>query len=316
MSPARTDVHAHFVPDFYRDALLDAGHERPDGGRGVPDWTAGTALEAMRRLDVQKAYLSISSPGVHFGDDRRARDLARRCNDEAARLKSEHPDRFGFFACLPLPDVDAAEAEAARALDDLGADGVVLQSNHRGLYPADPRLAELWAQLDQRRAVVFLHPTSPACGAVELALGYPRSMLEFMFETTRAVTQLVLSGRCDAHPQVRLLLPHAGAVLPVLASRIELFQRMGGSEPRVDVRAGLRRMHYDLAGAPLDELLVALLAVADPGHLHYGSDYPYTPLGECLDLAAALDRGLAPVRGDDGLAVNSRALFGPSADPF
>ncbi|MGW4487825.1 amidohydrolase family protein [Amycolatopsis sp. NPDC004368] len=289
---SRIDVHAHFVPGFYRDALQAAGQHRPDGIKGIPEWSESAALHLMDGLDIERAVLSISSPGVHFGDAGAAVELAARCNDESARLKRDHAGRFGFFACLPVPEVDAAVAETRRAFDELDADGIVLQTNTRGVYPADPSLAPLWAELDRRCAVVFLHPTSPHCSAEELSLGYPRPMLEFLFDTTRAVTDLALSGVLQRHPNVDVIVPHAGATLPVLASRIELLLPLltppGGEEPP-SVHETLSRLHFDLAGAPVPQLLTALLDVADPAHLHYGSDFPFTPDPAARKLAGILD---------------------------
>ncbi len=291
MTGVRVDMHAHFLPQVYRRALADAGIDRPDGIRAVPKWSEEHALATMDRLDVELAILSISSPGVHFGDDAAAALLARQVNEEAASLRQRHPGRFGSFASLPLPDLDASLAETAHALDTLGAEGVALETNHHGTYLGDPVLEPLWSELSARNAVVFVHPTTAHCGE-HLALGYPRPMLEFMFETTRSITDLVLSGVLERHPGLQLLVPHAGAALPVLAARVELLLPLlappGGPTPP-SLRAALRRLHFDLAGAPVDELLTALLSVADPNKLHYGSDFPFTPADTCAALAQQLD---------------------------
>lgn len=303
MTSARIDVHSHYLPDFYREALAAAGHTRPDGMPAIPSWSEEAALATMDRLGIRTAVVSISSPGVHFGDDAAARALARRVNEEGARLKAAHPGRFGFFASTPLPDVEGALAEVRHAFDVLHADGVVLESNFHGVYLGDERLAPLYAELDRRAAVVFLHPTSPACpchpvgtpGCTEpkdMALGYPRPMLEFIFETTRTVTQMILSGTLARYPNLRVIVPHAGAALPILGNRIELLTGLAAKSsgaPPVDVRTALRRLHYDLAGAPVPEQLGALLQVADPGRIFYGSDWPFTPVEVCEELASQLE---------------------------
>jgi predicted TIM-barrel fold metal-dependent hydrolase len=288
---ARIDVHAHFVPDFYRDALLAAGQRHPDGIAAIPAWDEQAALHAMDELDVATAALSISSPGVHFGNDVAAAELARRCNDEAARLAAARPGRFGFFASLPLPDVPAALTELDRAMGELGALGVVLETNHHGQYLGDAALDELYAELARRGGVVFVHPTSPSCGA-ELALGYPSPMLEFIFETTRSITNLVISGVLERNPGLKVIVPHAGAVLPVLANRIDLLLpilREPGAPPPPSMRDALRTLYFDLAGAPVPEQLSAMLSVADPTHIMYGSDWPFTPLAACKALAERID---------------------------
>jgi predicted TIM-barrel fold metal-dependent hydrolase len=283
---AKIDVHTHFVPDCYRDALLAAGHDRPDGIKAIPEWSEELAIAAMDRLDVRTAILSISTPGVYFGDAGKAADLARQVNEEGARLAAAHPGRFGFFASLPLPDVPAAEAELAYALDTLHADGVVLETHQDGMYLGDERLEPVYEGIARRGSVLFLHPTTAHRGE-HLGLGYPRPMLEFMFDTTRSVTDMILSGVLERHPSLRVIVPHAGAALPVLAGRVELLLPLlsaDGGRPLPSVRESLWRLHFDLAGAPVPELLGALLSVADPDKLHYGSDYPFTP----LDAAAAL----------------------------
>ncbi|MGO1075475.1 amidohydrolase family protein [Inquilinus sp. CA228] len=291
--PPRIDVHAHYLPGFYREAAIAAGHEHPDGMPGLPKWDAGMAVAMMDQINIRTAMLSISSPGVHFGDDAAARTLARRVNEEAARAAADHPGRFGLFASLPLPDVDGALAEAAYAFDTLKADGVVIETNHHGVYPGDGRFDPLFAELDRRRAVVFMHPTSPHCPCCQTAgPAWPRPMLEFMFETTRAVTNLILTGTLDRFPGIRLIVPHAGAAVPVLADRVvglaPALQLPNPVEPD-HVFAVLRGLYYDLAGFPLPRLLPALLQIADPGRILYGSDWPFTPLPIVARLAQAQD---------------------------
>ncbi|MFG2674738.1 amidohydrolase family protein [Streptomyces sp. NPDC048445] len=290
-SVPRVDVHCHYLPDFYRQALIEAGHSEPDGIPFIPQWSEEAALAAMDELGTATAHLSISSPGVHFGDDRAARRLARRVNEEGARLARAHPGRFEFFASTPLPDVDGALEEIVYAFDELGAAGVVLETNFHGTYLGDAALEPVLAELDRRAAVVFLHPTSPSAvcgGGTRGPLPYPRPMVEFLFETTRSVTDLVLSGALDRHSRLRVIVPHAGAALAVLASRIDLIggKMTGTTKP---MHTALRKLHFDLAGFPLPEQLPALLSVADPDRIHYGSDWPFTPLPEVKNAAAALD---------------------------
>lgn len=290
-SARRIDVHAHFLPDYYRTILADEGFIHPDGVPEVPKWSEAAALETMDELGVATAMLSISSPGVHFGDDTAARGLARRCNQTGAELARRRPDRFGVFAALPLPDIDGAIEEVAHAFDVLGADGICMETNHNGLYPGDDRLEPLYRELNRRRAVVFLHPTSPSCaGCGALALGYPRPMLEFMFETTRSVSHLILSGATQRHPDIRFIVPHAGAALPVLASRIEAQIPMYSENASVpDFKGEMRKFHYDLAGAPLPELLAALREIVAVDQLLYGSDWPFTSRASAIELAHKLD---------------------------
>ena len=289
----RIDVHAHYLPAGYQRAAEAAGYQQPDGMPALPEWDASKALAMMDRLNIRTAMLSISSPGVHFGDDAAARKLAHEVNEEGARTAADHPGRFGLFAALPLPDVDGALEAASYALDVLGADGVAVETNHHGIYMGDARFDPLFAELDRRRAVVFMHPTSPTCPCCQtLSMGYPRPVIEFMFETTRAVTNMLLQGTLDRFPGIRLIVPHAGAAIPVLVDRIVGHAHVLHTPEPVSgerVFATLRRLYYDLAGFPLPRLVPALMEIADPGHVLYGSDWPFTPLATVEELAGKLD---------------------------
>lgn len=324
-SPTRVDVHQHFVPEYYRDALERAGITRPDGMAGIPRWSANEALATMDRLGVATGFLSISSPGVYFAGAELARPLARRANEDAAGLAAAHPGRFGFFAVTPLPDIDAALEEITHAFDELGADGVVFETNFGGVYLGDAMLAPVYAELNRRKAILFIHPTSPHCSCstrtplgnqpADIALGYPRPMLEFMFETTRTVTHMLLSGVFERYRDIHVIVPHAGACLPVLAGRIELLRDAGGDQAEIhgphDIRAALGRLHFDMAGAPVPELLGTLLQIADGSKLHYGSDWPFTPTETCARLLQGLIE--TPLFGKEQreavMSENSKRLF-------
>jgi 6-methylsalicylate decarboxylase len=293
MTAVRIDVHAHFLPNFYHDALVEAGQTSPDGFPGIPKWNEEAALNMMDQLQIEAALLSISSPGVHFGNDQKAKALSRRVNEEGTRLRQAHPRRFGLFAATPLPNIDMAIEEAVYAIDQLHAEGVCVESNHHGLYHGDPKLDPFYAELNRRKAAVFIHPTSPSCeGCGPLSLGYPSPMLEFMFETTRTVTHLVLSGVTTRFPDMRIIIPHAGAALSVLASRVDAlapFLLKGSATVIPQLKTEMRKLYYDLAGAPLPVLLDALLKIVDPDHLLYGSDWPFTPTAAVKDAVSALD---------------------------
>ncbi len=309
------DVHLHFVPEIYRNAAVSAGWGKPDGMPGIPPWTETLSLEMMDQVGIAKGMLSISSPGVFFGDTEAACALSREVNLAGARLVSDRPNRYGLFASLPLPDVDGALREIEFALDTLNADGIYLQSNAGGIYPGDSVFEPVFAELDRRSAVVFLHPTSPhcpCCGKTERPV--PRPMLEFMFETTRAVTNLMLSGTLERYPNLKLIVPHAGATLPVLAERIVRLSDLipGTSEIEADtIIPTLGRLYYDLAGVPLPGLLPALEKFADPAHLLYGSDWPHTPLQMVERSRESLEQYYqhAPAAATEVARDNARALF-------
>jgi predicted TIM-barrel fold metal-dependent hydrolase len=285
---SRIDVHQHIVPDFYRDAAVAAGHAQPDGMPALPPWSAAEALAMMARQDISAAVVSVSSPGVHFGDDAQARALARRVNDFGAQLVAAHPERFAFLASLPLPDVAGSVAEVSYAYRTLGVDGVVLETNAGGTYLGDPGLEPVWDALDAQAAVVFVHPTSPPEWEL-VARGRPRPMLEFPLETARAVTDLLLSGTLERHPRLTVVVPHGGGAFPAVADRVTLFGAVLPESQGLDVAGQLRRLWFDLAGMPVPHQLPSLLSLAGPERLLYGSDWPFTPEPVVSLLTAELD---------------------------
>jgi 6-methylsalicylate decarboxylase len=276
----RIDVHAHFVTETYRAALLRAGINQPDGMPSYPNWSSDEALSVMESAGIDTALLSVSSPGIYFGDRKEAAVLARSVNDEGAAIVADHSHRFGLLASLPLPDVSDAITEAARALDVLGVAGISLKTNYAGLYPGDPLLEPLFAMLDERAAVVVLHPTSPP-GWEAVSFGRPRPMVEFLFDTTRSVFNFALSGTLSRFPSIRFVVPHCGGAVAALADRAVVFGRLGAvsGEGGVDVIAELRRLFYDVAGMPLPRVLPALLELVSIDQIVYGSDFPFTPAG-------------------------------------
>jgi len=277
-TPPAIDVHAHTVTPAYRAGLAAAGISRPDGFPHIPEWSFDDARALMDSVGIEIAILSVSSPGIHFGDDAEARALARAVNEEMASGVADAPGRFGFVAALPLPDVDGALEEIRHAFEDLHADGVGLLTNAQGAYVGDPRFEEVMAELDRRAAVVVLHPTSPP-GWESVALGYPRPMIEFPFDTTRSVVNLVLTRTVERHARIRFIVPHSGSALPVLADRaaeLSALLSLTGDEP-VDVVASLQSLYYDLTGPTLPRALPALLGLVGPERLLYGSDYPFPP---------------------------------------
>jgi len=309
------DLHAHFLPEEYRLVALANGQEHPDGMPALPMWDPNTAVQLMDQVGVATAALSLSSPGVNFlpsGPERSA--LARTVNDAGAEVVRRHPGRFALLATLPLPSIESAMSELDRAVDDLGAIGVALYTHVDGVYLGDARLEPLLAALDARGLVVTIHPVSP-CGWESTAFGRPPPMVEFLFDTTRAVTHLLLSGAFYRHPHIRWVVPHAGAALPILADRVAAFAPWVSPEAADgDVVATLGRLHYDLAGTPVPRGLPALLSLVPPTQVVYGSDYPFTPPDQVLGLSRSLD-AFAPFHDTLGwplLADTGRRLLQPA----
>nr|WSZ12359.1 amidohydrolase [Streptomyces canus] len=318
MSSGLIDVHAHLLPDFYVEQATAAGHAHPDGMGGWPSWSVEAHLDLMDRNGIETAMLSMSSPGVHFGDDKAARLLARRVNEYTAELTRDHPGRFGNFVSLPLPDVDASLEEIAFAYDELDADGVALLTHTHGMYLGDPRLERVFAELDRRRAVVFLHPTSPV-GWEQSAFGRPRPMVEYIFDTARTVTDLVMAGVVARCPRIRVIVPHCGGAVPVLADRINEFMRLfvpSEKSPAQDAVEQLRGLYYDMAGTAFPRQVPALLKLVDPDRVLFGSDYCWTPPPLADAHIAAIDTAESPVDGTTWRSLttaNAQRLFPATA---
>jgi len=269
------DVHHHILPDFFFRETNDA--HNPVGGIAPPPWDAGLMVSFMDEAGIDVAVTSISTPGVHVGDDARARSLARRCNDLSAKLMQEHPNRLGGFAALPLPDVDGALEELAYALDTLKLDGVVVFSNSNGVYLGDARFEPVFAELERRRAVVFVHPTaSPDPSAHHL--GLPDSLIDFTADTTRAIAHMHYSNRFVRTPSIKYIFSHAGGTAPYLAGRWGIVDEMNvipGGDERGPVADTLRRLHWDTALSWRPPVLHMLRSVAGVSQVLFGSDYPY-----------------------------------------
>jgi predicted TIM-barrel fold metal-dependent hydrolase len=285
------DVHAHYTTPDYVARAVASGHRRPDGmpEQAWPDWTLDAQLDFMDSMGITQSYLSISSPGVHFGDDASARTTAREVNDAAASLVEAHPDRFGFFASLPLPDIDGGCAELCRAVDDLGARGAIMLSNAGGVYLGHPSLTPVLEELDRRSSVLFVHPTRAPC-LDEVACGRPAPMIEFLFDTARSVLDYILSGAAQRFPNINVIVPDCGGVLPLLIDRVNLYQTLGHTGEHEAVSAALRRFYVELAGRPSSATqIVAMNEVFSSTHVLYGSDFPWTPAGMVDPLVRSLD---------------------------
>jgi len=289
-APGRVDVHAHYVP-----AGLQASLPAAPIFRGFAAWQPQAAVEMMDRQGIATAILSMvlwTGMFAAAGDAAAARQVARSANEAAAEAIRSYPGRFGGFARLPLPGVDAALAEIDYALGTLRLDGVVLLTNHDGVYLGDSQLDPVFDELNRRQAVVFLHPALPP-GAEHTSLGYAPSLIEFVFDTTRAVTHLVLSGTLDRCPGLRLIVPHAGGTIPFLVDRISLLAArfVPGTATRAPagVEAYLRRLYYELAIATNPHAVASVLQLVGPERLLYGSDWPALDEADVRDLIQVLD---------------------------
>ena len=286
------DVHHHFIPPFWFDEVKD--HiSRQGGGRIVPNWYGWSEQRALERMDeagVATAIVSISAPGVWFGDVTQGRRLSRETSLYAAQLRQRHPKRFGFFAALPLPDIEGSLRELEYAFDQLHANGVVLMTSYGDRWLGDPSFDPVMQELDRRGAVVYVHPGSPACCS-QLMSYVPPFLTEFTQDTNRTITSLMFSGQLVRRRAIRFIFSHAGGTIPMLAGRIS---QLSTSVPQLaaavpdGVEAELRRLYYEVANSANRPAIAALLSLVPATQVMFGSDFPLVPIAATQAKLAAL----------------------------
>ena len=308
------DLHSHAITGGYLDFIKANGAEM-DEGFPIPAWDVEKHLAFMDKAGIQTSVLTMPAPQPWFGDAEAAAKVCRRFNEECAALKAKYPGRFRFCAALPLPDVGAALQEARYALEVLDADGVKLASNSYGQYLGDPALDTLMAYLNERNAVIIIHPHKPSAVNEQLIENVPLASYEYLAETTRTVLNMVANDVLVRYPNLKVVVPHCGSFLPNALPRfrslLPVMVKQGYMQP-VDVDANLLRLYYDLAGAPTDEALDALLTITTPDHILYGSDYPYVAEPVLIQGKNALQIRLAQhgLEPQDVFADNAKRLFG------
>lgn len=271
------DVHQHLLPSWYVDRLGEEGMVTIGGRRLIEpalQWSPERALEHMDRCGIDISVLSYTDPGASIGKRDFSVRLARDCNEYLARLIADHPGKFGAFAVLPLPHVDASLAELAYAVDVLKLDGVVLLTNYDGKYLGDPSYEPIFAELSRRRLPTFVHPGLPP---YPLPLPYFPWIMEFVFDTTRAAVHMIYSGTLDRHPDIPIILSHGGGTLPFLAFRIRTGQMIPQLPLKRDVIEYLKDYYYDTTFAAAPWAMGSMTQLVDPSHLLFGSDFPFGP---------------------------------------
>jgi predicted TIM-barrel fold metal-dependent hydrolase len=277
------DTHHHYYPREIIDAWQGYMTRNSDGRLqpNVANWAPAASLEEMDKSGVATSILSLASiPGVWFGlDTADMRRMSRLCNEFAAKMVQDQPGRYGLFAALPMPDVDGSLEEIGYAFDTLKADGINLSTSFGDKWPGDSAYRPVFEELNRRKAVVFFHPYAPnCCGA--LNSGVPPGILEFPYDTGRAITSLLLSGSLARLRDIRWLFSHGGGVMPMLAGRIAFFagarKDIGDIAPD-GVLAELQRLYYDTANAAWPTSMAGLLKMVPPSQVVFGTDFPYVP---------------------------------------
>src|SRR5580693_3227622 len=307
-APHRIDVHQHVVPRFYAKVL--PAHGGDPSGTAIPQWSPESAIDFMDSQAIATGILSLTAPSVVGWDKSERREMARRVNEYTADLVAKRPDRFGNFATLPVPDVDGAHRELEHALDTLRADGVILLANYAGKYLGDAGFEPLWAELDRRQAVVFVHPGQPP---LPTAAGVAGPLVDYPFDTARTAVQVVLNGIVDRYRGARIILAHAGGFLPYASHRFAELARVfrpDAANP-AEILASFQRFYFDTALSSGPAAMPSLKAFAGSDRILFGSDFPYAPAGVAASFTANLDTY-------DGLTVdehraishrNARTLF-------
>jgi len=280
----RIDVHHHFLPQFHRDAMMAPGRRM---GAPPPTWSPALSLDEMDKSGIAVAVLSVVQPGTWYGDNvEESRSLNRRLNEYAAGLAKDHPGRFGMFACIAPPDTEGSLKEIEYALDTLKADGIGLLTSYQGKYLGEPSYAPVYEELNRRKAVVYVHPTVPACCG-EVVPGIPPSSIEYATDSTRTIAHLVFSGTSAKYPDIRWIFSHSGGTLPFLTGR---FIRLAVERKTAHLPNGplpeMRKFHYELAQGNTPGQIAALLKMVSVSQVMYGTDYPFRD-------GAEVNRGIA-----------------------
>jgi predicted TIM-barrel fold metal-dependent hydrolase len=262
----RIDTHHHFtVPKLIAESTAKGVTQA-----GLQDWTPQKSLDQMDKGGVATSIISISDPGVWFGDNAAARALARECNEYAVKLMKDYPGRFGLFATLPLPDVDGSLLELEYAMDTLKADGACVLSSYQGKYLGNPAFAPLMEELNRRKAVVFCHPFCAACGSPTPLSDSQNRGVEFVFDTTRTILSLLSTGTVTRFPDIRFIWSHGGGTVPYITSRLN------GAAPNLPkgLIYELQKFYYDTAQAFNPYTLPSFKKLVPASHILFGTDFP------------------------------------------
>ena len=270
-APRRIDLHHHFAPPAWDAGVKGRPMLQPANTR----WTPAQSIEDMDKGGVAAAVVSITNPGLWFGDAAQARTLARACNDYGAKLGVDHPQRFGLFAALPLPDVDASLREIEYAYDTLKADGIGLYTSYGNQWLGNKAFRPVMEDLNRRKAVVTVHPTAAdCCRNLDYAPGTGPGSIEYGTDTTRAIMGIAFSGDAVRFPDIRFIWSHAGGTVPFLAGRIEGAAGRAKEALPNGFANELKKYHYDTAGAANRGALVSLLQLVAPTQIVFGTDFP------------------------------------------
>lgn len=271
----RVDVHHHVSPPGWLTELKARGLLEPP----CEHWSIEKSLADMDEGGVETAMLSITTPALNLEamSKQELAALARECNEYAARIVSDYPGRFGFFAAIPLTDMDTSLREIEYAMDVLEADGVGLLTSYGNRWLGDPSFFPVMAELDRRGTVVSTHPTTPNC-CVNIQPELHPSIIEFGTDTTRAIASLLVNGGAQKFRNIRWIFSHAGGTMPFLIERflrLPIFDAKLKDQFPEGVREELRRFYYDTAQVSHTAAMSALTCLVESSQILFGTDFPY-----------------------------------------
>jgi predicted TIM-barrel fold metal-dependent hydrolase len=272
----RIDVHSHVAPPGLIQAL---GAQRLGGGLAA--WAPEKSLADMDGAGVSTSMISIAPAGNPFSDPATATRLTHESNEYIARLAADHPGRFGLFAAVPLPNIDASLLEIAYALDTLKADGIAMFTSYGDKWLGDPAFNPVFEELNRRRAVVYTHPaTASCCGNLLPDVG--DGIIEWGTDTTRAIARFVFGGAASRYPNVRLIFSHAGGTMPFLVERFVNMAKSAQFAPRFPegFLGVARKFYYDTAQTANPAAMSALSKVVPISQIVFGTDFPFRNAAE------------------------------------
>jgi 6-methylsalicylate decarboxylase len=272
------DVHAHYYPPV----LKELGLPTP-----MNAWSLQQHIDAMGAVGVARSLLSLTTPGVVQRGDQ-GRRLVRESNEFAARTCSGQPGSFGFFVCVQPLDAEAALQEIEYGLDVLKARGIGLFTSYGNQWLGDPQFDPVFAELERRKAIVYVHPAGPACCS-RLIPGIADTLVEYGTDTTRAIASFVYRGAAHKFPNVRMIWSHGGGSMPFLIERFDFADRSATAKAQVPegFRAAASKFFYEIAQASNPVATTALRQVIPVKHILFGTDYPFrTPLEHVQALEA------------------------------
>jgi 6-methylsalicylate decarboxylase len=273
------DLHAHYWPTAYLDKLDRSGADVSYQRR--QSWATDSASDLdgrLRMMDDARVDFQVLSPGgpmPYFEHERTAVSAAQIANDLYRKLVDRRPDRFGAFGIVPLPHVDAAIAEAGRALDDLDVAGIGVGTSILGRTIADPALEPFYAELDRREAVLYVHPSGTGAESPLVSPHRLTWVVGAPLEDTLAAVHLIFSGVTMRYPNIKVLVSHIGGALPVLLGRLD-FLYTDELPPMPTAPSALaRRMWFDSVAHGDCLALETACRAYGQDRLVFGSDFPY-----------------------------------------